>query len=374
MADVLVCGAGPAGTIASIVLARAGVRVRLLDRARFPREKLCGDTLNPGALAVLDRLGIRAVADSGVAVAGMVVTGESGVRVVGLYGDGVCGRTLSRAVLDSALLGIAAGAGVEIEEGVLVREPVRDGARIRGVLVSGRDGRSIRLEAPVTIAADGARSRLARALGLARHASRPRRWAVGAYFEQVSGMGHFGEMHVRRSRYIGVAPLPDGLANACVVTADLRAAAHPEALLDQTLHTDRALAERFADARRVTRPQCLGPLAVESSACGVPGLLLAGDAAGFIDPMTGDGLRFALRGAELAALEALHTLEHGGDDAAVRLAVARHREFSRKWLFNRALRSLVGSPMAVRAAAIGARWAPQWLHQTIRYAGDLRAA
>ena len=374
MADVLICGAGPAGAIAAIVLARAGARVRMVDRARFPREKLCGDTLNPGALALLERLGIGSVADSGVAVSGMIVTADSGVRVVGRYGDGVLGRTLSRAVFDSALLGIAAAAGVEIEESVLVREPVRAGARVTGVLVAGRDGRSVRIDAPLTIAADGARSRLARALGLARHASRPRRWAVGAYFEQVSGMSPFGEMHVRRGRYIGVAPLPGGLANACVVTADLRAAANPETLLEQTLRADSVLAGRFADARRVTPPHCLGPLAVESSGCGVPGLLLAGDAAGFIDPMTGDGLRFALRGAELAALEVLHALEHGDEGAAARLRAARHREFARKWLFNRTLRSLVGSPTAVRAAALGARWAPQWLHQTIRYAGDLRTA
>src|SRR3954451_3426905 len=107
MADVLICGAGPAGTLAAIVLARAGVRVRLLDRARFPREKLCGDTLNPGALALLERLGLHVVADSGVRVAGMIVTGESGVHVKGTYGSGVFGRALSRSTLDAALLGLA---------------------------------------------------------------------------------------------------------------------------------------------------------------------------------------------------------------------------------------------------------------------------
>jgi flavin-dependent dehydrogenase len=374
MADVLVCGAGPAGALAAIVLARAGVRVRLIDRARFPREKLCGDTLNPGALALLRRHGLDGIADSGVPVAGMIVTGESGVRVTGTYGAGVCGRALSRATLDAALLGLAAQAGVEVEEAVVVRGPACDGNRVIGVLTAGPSGKPVAIDAPLTIAADGARSRLARGLGLARHASRPRRWAVGAYFEGVSGLTEYGEMHVRRSRYVGVAPLPGGLANACVVTADMRLAAQPEALLERALRTDDVLAERFADARRVTRTQCLGPLAVESTACGVPGLLLAGDAAGFIDPMTGDGLRLALRGAELAAIEALRVLEHGGADAHLRLARARQREFSHKWRFNKALRSLVGSPLAVRAAAIGARWAPGWIHQSIRYAGDLRVA
>src|SRR5262249_53857463 len=113
---------------------------------------------------------------------------------------------------------------------------------------------------------------------------------------------------------------------------------------------------------------------VESSGCGIPGLLLAGDAAGFIDPMTGDGLRFAFRGAELAAAEALRFLEHGNTDAHERLAAARRREFTAKWRFNRALRSLVGSPVCVRMAAHGASLAPQVLRQAIRYAGDLKVA
>ena len=323
MTDVLICGAGPAGAIAALVLARAGARVRLIDRARFPREKLCGDTLNPGALGILGRLGIGAVSNGGVPVAGMIVTGETGIRVVGRYGNRVFGRALRRSVLDSALLGVVSAAGVEIDEGLLVRGPVHDGTRVVGVRVAGRDGLALRLDAPLTIAADGAHSRL---------------------------------------------------ANACVVSADVRALARPDLLLDQRLRTDPVLSGRFAHAQRVTRPQCLGPLAVEASACGLPGLLLAGDAAGFIDPMTGDGLRFALRGGELAALEALRALEHGGADAHVRLASARRQEFANKWRFNRALRSLVGSPRAVRVAAIGARWAPLWLHHTIRYAGDLRAA
>lgn len=372
--DVLVSGGGPAGAIAAIVLARAGVRVRLFDRARFPRDKLCGDTLNPGALAVLRRLGLESAADTGVPIDGMIVTGDGGVRVVGCYGAAVRGRTLTRAVFDAALLQAAMAAGVCVEEGVLVRDPVRQDDAVIGLTVAGQGRGSVRVDAPLTIAADGARSRLARSLGIARHAPRPRRWAVGAYFEQVTGMSAYGEMHIRRGRYIGVSPLPGGLANACVVTADRSAAARPAALLEETLRTDPMLADRFAGARRVTALQCLGPLAVESSAAGVPGLLLAGDSAGFIDPMTGDGLRFALRGGELAAAEALNALEHGHADAHVRLAAIRRAEFAGKWRFNRALRSLVGSPAAVRAAALGARWVPQWLQQTIRYAGDLRAA
>jgi len=360
--------------MAGLVLARAGVRVRIVDRARFPREKLCGDTLNPGALVILRRLGLEGAASDGVRVDGMVVTAGSGVRVVGRYGDDVIGRSLRRRVLDARLLAAAAAAGVEVEEGVLVRGPLVSGGVVKGLVVAGRDGRSLPMQAALTIAADGAHSRLARALNLARSEKRPRRWAVGACFEDVEDMSAFGEMHIRRGLYIGVAPLPGGWTNGCVVSPDRQALADPGRLLERTLRADPVLQGRFARARRVTPVQVLGPLAVESNAAGTAGLLLAGDAAGFVDPMTGDGLRFALRGAELAAVEALHGLEHGTDQAHLRLLAARRREFSSKYRFNRALRSLVGSPAAVRAAALGARWAPQWLHYTIRYAGDLRTA
>jgi flavin-dependent dehydrogenase len=215
---------------------------------------------------------------------------------------------------------------------------------------------------------------VARPLGLSRSARAPRRWAAGAYFTGVGGMGSCGEMHIRRGHYIGVAPLPDGLANACVVTADRGALRDPAALLIRAVRADARLARRFSHATMVTPVVCLGPLAVECDAAGVRGLLLAGDAAGFVDPMTGDGLRLAFRGGELAAIAALHALEHGVADAHIRLHGARRDAFARKLRFNRGLRALVSSPLAVRAAGAGAAIAPSVLRRAIRYAGDVEAA
>lgn len=374
MTEVLVVGAGPAGAIAATVLARAGVRVTLLDRASFPRDKLCGDTVNPGALAILRRLGLEQVIAGGRPVEGMVVTGERGVRVVGRYGRGQTGIAIPRSVLDERLVAAAVAAGALLHEGVLVPGPLggKDGA-VTGVEAVLRSGIRERYTAPITIAADGRTSRIAQALGLARPPQRPRRWAVGAVFSGVTGLTAFGEMHVRAGRYLGVAPLPSGYANSCVVTAD-RTALKTRDLLLATLRSDPVTADRFASARIVAGPSVLGPLALDVPVAGVPGLLLAGDAAGFIDPMTGDGLRFAFRGGELAAEETLRVLAQGWRDAHVRLDRARQREFAAKWRFNRALRLLVASPRAVALAGAGARLTPAVLRRVVRYAGDVAIA
>jgi flavin-dependent dehydrogenase len=351
--------------------------VLVLDRARFPRDKLCGDTLNPGTLAILARLGLPAVAAGGLALDGMIVTGPRGVRVVGRYGTQQ-GTSISRRRLDMALVVAAADAGAEIDEDVLVREASLDTSShqsaVAGLLVKRRDGRTRRIPARMVIAADGRYSRVGRALGLSRSAAHPRRWAIGAYFQDVEGLGTFGEMHVRRGRYIGVAPLPDGLANACAVAPGVPGPS-PAAFLREALSSDPILGERFAAARMVGNVVSLGPLGVDCSGAGAPGLLLAGDAAGFVDPMTGDGLRFAVRGGELAALEALDALSSGRvADAHVRLAHTRAREFATKWRFNRTLRLLVAYPGAVRAAGYAATLAPQMLRRAIQYAGDVHAA
>jgi menaquinone-9 beta-reductase len=322
------------------------------------------------AIAVLRRLGLDAAVARGLRIDGMRISSERLV-IDGRYRGGF-GRTIMRRDLDEALLVAAARAGARIEEGALVDGPViEQQGRVTGVRLATRGGRGT-LDAKLVIAADGRYSRLARPLGLTGSAPHPRRWAVGAYFEGVAGLTSLGEMHVRRGHYVGVAPLPGGLANACVVTAERQALADPAALLARTVRTDARLAPRFSRARQVSAAVCLGPLGVEAAVAGAEGLLLAGDAAGFVDPMTGDGLRFAFEGGELAARAALRALEHGAADAHVRLLGARRRAFARKLRFNRALRALVGSAPAFAAAEAGAAVLPAILRHVVRYAGDER--
>ena len=377
--QVVVVGGGPAGSLTALLLARAGVRVRLVDRDAFPRNKLCGDTLNPGALALLRAqgvaTGIEAVA---LPVHGMVVTGPGGARVAGQYGKGVHGVALSRRVLDALLLEEAARAGVDVETGVRVTGPVWSGDRVSGVRVAGARGAGAHgnatLEGDLVVAADGRHSHLAFGLGLSTFATRPQRWAYGALYTGVTGLASVGEMHIRTNGYVGVAPLPDGTANVCAVREWKRGMTPLGGdVLGRAIDSDPLLAGRFAGAERVSPVAILGPLAVESRAAGVPGLLLAGDAAGFVDPITGDGMRFAIRGAELAAEAALRELATG-QPAWRWLTAERQREFGGKWRVNRALRRLVASPAGVRAAAaIASVWSAP-LAPLIAVAGDVAVA
>ena len=373
--DVIVVGGGPAGCIAAIILARAGMRVRLLDRATFPREKLCGDTLNPGALATLARLGLHP-ADDGLPIRGMLVTGPGGAEARGWYPAGVIGRAIRRLDLDQRLLQAAAQAGVTVVEGARVDAVAASGGaapHVTGVRAE-IGNRLSPMPARFVIAADGRSSRIAHGLSLARYARAPRRWAVGRYFIDVAGLGDHGEMHVRAGRYFGVAPLPGGLTNVCVVTTDRSTLRDPGSLIAGAIAGEPELADRFARARPEGRPVSLGPLAIECDMPGCHGLLLAGDAAGFVDPMTGDGLRLAIRGAELAAAECLNALD-GGDalSAPMRLALRRRRELGRRQRVNRLLRSLTGSERALRGAAVATRVSTWPVQRMVRYLGDVSA-
>lgn len=390
MDDVAIAGAGPAGSFAAAILARAGLRVRVFDRARFPRPKLCGDTLNPGALAVLQRhLDIASLIARSDPIRGMLLTGPGGVRVRGEYRGDLAGRSITRAELDQWLLERAIAAGAQVEQEVMIRDVSIVDGRVAGVIAGRADQRPAVHPARMVIAADGRRSAIAIGRGLSKQPPRPRRWAIGGYFIGVTGMSALGEMHVRRGHYIGVAPIPGELTNACLVVphspspgrfggTDARGdlpLSRPAEALDAALKADPELAERFATARPVDAPVMLGPMAVDTTAVGEPGLLLAGDAAGFIDPMTGDGLRFALVGAELAAgvVRDVFADRITIDRAHLVLADRRRDVFAAKWRFNRALRSLVASPVSVSAAAVTAKVLPSMFSRMICYAGDAGA-
>jgi geranylgeranyl reductase family protein len=346
--DAVVVGAGPAGSATALLLARAGARVLLLDRARFPRDKPCSEYLSPETTRVLARLGggvLEAVAAASHArLTGMKVVAPSGAAMIGRFGDRFS-FALPRTSFDTILLRAAEAAGAELREGVKVEELVYDGGAVGGVVARTGAGRRESHHARVVVGADGLRSVVARRLGGMR-SSLPRRVAFAAHVADVAGVTDVGEMHIGRPGYVGLGPIGDGVTTVALVLP-LRSVRRDPAVATRFFEElDRfpRLAGRFGPRRLVRGILATGPFAQWSRRPVAPGggALLVGDAADFFDPFTGQGIYSALRGAELAAAAMLDTLATGASLRAY--ARARRHEFTGKWLLERLIALGVGWP------------------------------
>jgi menaquinone-9 beta-reductase len=352
--DVIVVGAGPAGAATAILLAERGLDVCVLDRARFPRPKLCGEYLSPEAARILDRLGaLKALDAAGAAtLSGMRITAPDGTVVTGHYGPlgpwrPYRGHALgvARTTLDTALVDRLRALPVDFREEVRVTDILREGNQVVGVEAVELGGRRWVLRARLIVAADGRASVIAHRLGL-RHPHRARRMALVTYVRGIPACGDHGEIFVDPPDYAILNPLGPDRVNMSLVVPLEHVAPWSDRL--ETFFTARVrqlphLARRLADADRIAPVQAMGPLAYRVRQPAVGGVLLVGDAAGFYDPLTGEGVFSALRAAELAAETATRAFASTDWSAATLSAYARARQasFSGKERFTRALQFVV---------------------------------
>jgi len=347
--DVVVAGAGPAGSATALLLARAGARVLLVDRARFPREKPCSEYLSPESTRVLERLGPDVLA----AVAAAAPARLSGMKVVAPSGAAVVGRfetfsfALPRTRFDTILLNAARAHGVEVREGVKVEELVYDSGAVAGLVArETRTGTREPYRARVVVGADGLRSVVARRLGNVIR-SAPYRIAFTAHVAGVRDVSDVGEMHVGGGRlgYVGLGPIGDDVTTVALVLP-LPEARRGERFFEE-LNRFPGVRGRFDARSMVRRVMATGPFSRWSRrpVAKGGGALLVGDAADFFDPFTGQGIYSALRGAELAAAAVLEWLATGA--SLERYASARRREFTGKWLLERMIGVAVGWPALI---------------------------
>jgi flavin-dependent dehydrogenase len=369
-ADVVVVGSGPAGAATAILLAEQGLETVVLDRARFPRPKICGENLSPEAARILDRTGVLKQVDAVAApLRGMRITAPDGRVVTGSYravGAWQPYRQHAMAVprftLDAILAERVRALPIDLREDTRATGLVLEGDRVAGVELVDADGAPRMLRARLVVGADGRSSIVAQRLGC-RTAHRLRRMALVTYVTGITDCGDWGEIFVDPPDYAILNPVAVGRVNLSVVVPLDHAAPYSDRL-DQFLAARvkqiPRLAARLAGATRVDPVRAMGPLAYRVAPPRQAGVLLVGDAAGFYDPFTGEGVFAALRGAELVADIAGGDLLRGGATLATTAAYERARSeafgakarvthllqavIGRRWLANLVAKTLARRP------------------------------
>lgn len=327
LVDVVVVGGGPAGAAAAAGLARRGAAVVLVEASEHPRPKACAEYASPRIVEELARIGLlpEAWRQTAVPLDGMELhAGGHRVRIASADRRGRRSAWgLDRTRFDARLAEHASASGATVLERTKTTGLLHERGRVAGVRLTRPDGRDETLRADWVIGADGARSNVARMAGVEARLRVPRRLGLVAHYEPIEGLADHGEMHAAHGWYVGLAPVSGALNVGMALPMD--PAGPAEARWARAIAGLPAVAERLAGARRIGPIRGAAPIGHRVTRTAGPGWLLVGDAAGFVDPFTGEGIHRALRGARAAA----DAIAAGGDVAA-RYADERRRAFAAK--------------------------------------------
>jgi flavin-dependent dehydrogenase len=319
--DLIVVGAGPAGSASAALCAQAGKSVLLVESSRFPRDKVCGDCLNPSVWPVLEALGVssrvRTLPKSSPKVIRFSTSEHEGVELPLPENQGEV--VIRRKEFDALLVERAQELGVIFQDGTPVTSLRNISGKWEVTTANGIIGR-----APRIIASDGRNSTVARHLRMHSSWQHDDRIGLQTHIPHPSGYQGALEMHLYRHGYGGLADLGNGLANLCLVA---NSGSMLKLRREAELRYDVQSAIVWRSITPISRPR--------ARYIARNGVFLAGDAACVIEPFTGEGIAFALRtGAALAKILNSHREISPGDQERKYMAI--HREiYSGKLRINR---------------------------------------
>jgi geranylgeranyl reductase family protein len=352
-ADVIVVGAGPGGSSAAYWMAAAGVDVLLLEKATFPREKVCGDGLTPRGTRALVELGIDVSEAAGwLHNKGLRVIG-GGLRLELPWPDLAAypnyGLVRTRADLDQMLARHAVKAGARLLEQTAVRAPVGDATgRVVGVeALTGPDKQPVTYRAPVVVSCDGVSGRMALALGIQRNEQRPMGVAVRRYYESPRTDDDYLESWLELwdgppgaddakllPGYGWIFGMGDGTANAGLGVLNSSAGYQK---------TDyRALLTKWLDTTPpewgLREENAVGPIRGAGLPMGFnrtphyrPGIVLVGDVGGSVNPFNGEGIPYAMESGKLAAEAVIQALARPEGPSRERALAGYPRAMAAEW-------------------------------------------
>src|SRR3954470_7969683 len=348
MFDVAIVGGGPAGSSTAAFCAMGGLRALILEREQFPREKVCGDCVNPACWPILRRLNladrVRSLPHGKLEQVEFLGIGERRLEI-DLPGGDEGEIAVKRSLFDELLLNRAVELGTEVVQTATVTALSSPDPRTEHWKISAGDNT---FKARTLVGADGRNSTVARLCGLLP-ASTKERIALQAHLPLPAGFGNRVVLEFRPEGYSGQAPVNEDELNLCLVSVPKKMAA----------------LRQWAEARFAITPnhawRSITPLTRAPIRAGHAGLFLVGDAARVVEPFTGEGIYYALGSAELAA-KAIVLQRSGGDSEDVATAYsASHAQLyrGRLWI-NRLARNAVLSPRAASAFLGLARFQP-WM-------------
>ncbi|HSE41875.1 MAG TPA: NAD(P)/FAD-dependent oxidoreductase [Acidobacteriota bacterium] len=354
--DIVVLGAGPAGIAISLLMAQRQYTVEIVDPATFPRKKICGEFLNPQAVRWLYQHGLHDLLLDlhPYPIYGMKISDADGVSFRGHYRSyrDISGYAVMREAFDTLLVGHARKAGVHIHEAHRAQRLIFDGSRVIGVAGVNSNGEPFEILGKVLIGADGRNNLIGRTFGWVRQIRNLRKYAFQTYYDQLPELSTYGEVHLVRGGYVGIAPLNERFANVALVVDEKEypdGDTDPIAFLQERIDESH-LSSRFRNLRAPSSIMNAGPLAYEAIQTSGCNTMLIGDTCGFIDPFTGEGINYAFTSADLAAqvLDRAFQTRNFDDTFLRTYDVERRKMFSRKHALNRLFQFAIPHPAISR--------------------------